>query len=140
LEDRQELAVSNILVATLLLFSFSGITAAQSIDVDFGIRGGFFNEGIPIVVSNNHYFPDRYTAEGRPYSLGPTLGVLLDDRVHIRFEAVRSRFEFVRQSGTPYPASGSKSTSGTTGHIWQYPLLVNYLFSGGPVRAPPAEG
>ena len=88
----------------------------------------------PVEVPNNHYFPDLYSAEKQPFTFGPTVGILFNDRWKVQFEAVRSRFRFHDQSGTPFPASGYKYTSTTDGHVWQSPLLVTYLAGKGTVR------
>jgi hypothetical protein len=108
--------------------------AQSSIDVHFGLRGGAINNGAPIEAFNNHYFPTQYYPESAPYTLGPTVGVLLDDRFEIRLEAVRSRFSFRSESGSPFPWSGSKWTSQVDGSTWQFPLVGAYHFGTGPVR------
>jgi hypothetical protein len=125
------------IVSAVLLFAFSRIAAAQIdlLDIDLGLRGGTLNSGIPMEVGNNHYFPDLYSTEKLPFTFGPALGVLLKDRWNLRFEAVRSRFRFHDQSGTPFPASLYKYTSTTDGHVWQYPLLLTYYVNSGGVRA-----
>src|SRR5213593_2155563 len=127
--------MSKIFLITTFVFAASGFAVAQiSVDVDLGIRGGAFNSGTPVEVPNNHYFPDLYSAEKQPFTFGPTVGILFNDRWKVQFEAVRSRFRFHDQSGTPFPASGYKYTSTTDGHVWQYPLLLTYLAGKGTVR------
>src|SRR5262245_48442951 len=125
-----------ILRTVVLFFALSRIAAAQGqLQIDFGVRGGTFNSGIPIEVSSNHYFPPRYSTEKIAPTFGPTVGVLINNRFGVRLEAVRSRFRFHVESGTPFPASGQKYTSTTDGHIWHYPLVVTVHSSGGPLRA-----
>ena len=127
--------MSKFFLITLLIFALCGFAVAQlSVDVDVGIRGGTFNGGTPIEVPNNQYFPDLYSAEKGPFTFGPAVGVLFNNRWEARFEAVRSRFRFHDQSGTPFPISGYKYTSTTDGHVWQYPLLLTYLAGKGTVR------
>jgi len=122
-------------IRTLVFLLFSGAVFAQStIDIHLGVRGAINGGPPPVEVSNNHYFPDRYYPQYDAYAFGPTVGVLLDDRFEVRLEAVRSRFSFRRESGTPFPASGSKSVSQVEGRLWQYPLLAAYHFGGGPVK------
>ena len=72
---------------------FCLIAAAQSsvAIVDVGVRGGAGSDP-PIPVSTGHYFPDTFQAEKFRFTIGPTIGVLLYDRVELRFEAVRQRF------------------------------------------------
>src|SRR2546427_8385793 len=119
-----------------LLLAPSIIAIAQtSIEFDFGVRGGAFNSGIPLEVFSNHYFPPAYSTDKMPYTFGPIVGVLINDRFEIRFEAVRSLFRFRGESTTPFPASGQKSISTTDGHMWQYPLLLTIHSSSGPLRA-----
>src|SRR6266704_3999259 len=128
--------VSKILLTCAFLIAPSIVAIAQtSIEFDFGVRGGAFNSGIPLEVFSNHYFPPRYSTDKMPYTFGPTVGVLFNDRFEVRFEAVRSLFRFREESTTPFPASGQKSTSTTDGHMWQYPLLVTFHSRSGPVRA-----
>src|SRR2546422_4164805 len=124
-----------IVLITILLFALCSFSLAQlSVDVDLGVRGGAFNSGTPIEVPNNQYFPVRYLDEKLPFTFGPAVGVLFNNRWEARFEAVRSRFRFHDQSGTPFPISGYKYTSTTDGHVWQYPLLLTYLAGKGTVR------
>src|SRR5215469_4870296 len=97
---------SQVLVSAIFILAFSGVCIAQiKMDFDLGVRGGAFSGGIPVELPNNHYFPDRYSAETHRYTFGPTVGVLFSDHFEVRFEAVRSRFRFQDQSGTPFPAS-----------------------------------
>ena len=117
--------VSKIFLTCIFLLAASIIAIAQtSVEFDFGVRGGAFNSGIPLEVFSNHYFPPAYSTDKMPCTFGPTVGVLINDRFDIRFEAVRSLFRFRGESTTPFPASGQKSISTTDGHMWQYPLLV----------------
>jgi hypothetical protein len=122
--------------SVVLFFALSGVAAAKNqLQIDLGVRGGTFNSGIPIEVFSNHYFPPRYSTDKIAPTFGPTVGVLINNRVGVRLEAVRSRFRFHGESTTPFPASGQKYTSTTDGHIWQYPLLVTVNSGDGPLRA-----
>jgi hypothetical protein len=99
------------------------------VDVDFGVRGGAFNSGIPIETEDNHYFHIQYLTEKHPFTIGPTMGILLNNRFEIRFEAVRSQFRFQGQdTASPF------RTSVTDGYIWQYPLLATYHIARGPLQ------
>jgi hypothetical protein len=119
-------------VIALFLFSCSAF-AQIPIDVDLGIRGGLFNSGIPIEAEDNHYFHNQYSTEKHPVTIGPAVGVLLNNSFGVRFEAVRSQFRFHGQSGLP--VSGSKQTLVADGYIWQYPILATYHVGPGRVRA-----
>jgi hypothetical protein len=126
---------SRILAIAMLMITVSGTAIGQTkIDFDLGVRGGAFSGGIPMEVPNGHYFPDTYTAETHPYTFGPTVGIQFNDHIEVRFEAVRSRFRFQDQSGTPFPAALSKYTSVSDGSIWQYPILLTYHVGNGAVR------
>jgi len=128
--------VSKIVLTCAFLIAPSIVAIAQtSIEFDFGVRGGAFNSGIPLEVFSNHYFPPAYSTDKMPYTFGPTVGVLINDRFGIRFEAVRSLFRFRAESTTPFPISGQKSVATTDGHMWQYPLLMTIHSSSGAVRA-----
>jgi hypothetical protein len=109
--------------------------AQTSVQFDFGVRGGTFNGGIPLEVDSNHYFPPRYSTDKMASTFGPTIGVLINNRVGVWLEAVRSRFRFHAESTTPFPKFSEKHTSTTDGHIWQYPLLVTVHSSEKPLRA-----
>ena len=109
-------------------------SGAQSLDLRLGVRGGLTSSISPIEVSSNHYFPPSYSASSSPGTFGATAGVVVDDRVEFRVEAVRYRFHLEGKSGTPYPASSIKWTSVTDGHVWQYPILFTYRISSGSIR------
>ena len=128
--------MSRICQTSIFVIGLCSIARAQtSLEFDFGVRGGVFNSGTPIEVFSGRYFPPRYSTDKMPYTFGPTVGVLFNDRFEVRFEAVRSLFRFREESTTPFPVSGQKSTSTTDGHMWQYPLLVTLHSRSGPVRA-----
>jgi hypothetical protein len=117
--------------------SIVSLANAQSrVDFDLGVRGGAFNSGIPTSVENNHYFPNIYTTDNLPFTAGPTVGVLLNNRWMVRFEAERSQFRF-HEINNGLMAVGStpvKETSVTDGQVWQYPLLLTYVMGSGPIR------
>ncbi len=130
-----------LIVALLVLLAVlpAAAVAQLPIDVDFGVQGGIFNGAVPLEVPNNHYFPDVYTRDQPQFSLtvGLTVGVLLNNRWYVRFEAVRSPFKFHFVQGTNgfFPYSGQPAiTSVTEGHTWQYPLLLTYMAGKGTLR------
>jgi hypothetical protein len=134
LQARTVFHVTIVLVVLLPVFSQTAF-AQIPLDLDFGIRGGVFNSGgIPLEVPNNHHFPDIYTTDKPqfPVTVGPTIGILLNGRWYVRFEAARSRFSFHFAQGLNSP--GSTVTSVTEGHSWQYPLLLTYMAGHGPVH------
>jgi hypothetical protein len=126
--------VPAILAVTLLLFFMPRNSGAQSVDVFVGVRGGFTSSSSPLEGGSNHYFPPTYTSSYSPTAWGPSVGVIVNDKFEIRAEAAKYRFHYRGQSGTPYPASLSKSTWVTDGHAWQFPVLVSYRLKVGSFR------
>ena len=122
-------------VVAMLPFSLPGNAAAQSIDVFVGMRGGVASGSSPIGVFQTHGFPETYTLTNALLTAwGPGVGVLIDDKIEIRIEAARYPFHYTSQSGTPYPVSGSKTTSVTDAHAWQFPVLASYRLNLGTLR------
>jgi hypothetical protein len=109
-------------------------SAAQDVDLLLGMRGGVTSTPSPIEVFSDNVFPPRYTSSSSSYSWGATVGTVLFDKFEVRVERARYLFHIDGRSGTPYPASLSKYTSATDGHIWQTPVLVAYRISSGFVR------
>jgi hypothetical protein len=58
----------------------------------------------------------------------------LNDKLEIRVEAAKYRFHYSSETGTPYPASGSKTSAVTDGHAWQFPILATYRLRVGSFR------
>jgi hypothetical protein len=125
------LLLTAVLSAALLLSMVCPANAQIRVDFDLGVRGGAFNSGIPISVENNHIFRNLYTADNLPFTAGPTIGALLNNRWLVRFEAVRSQFRFHEINNG---LMSVKETSVTDGQVWQYPLLLTYLMGSGPIR------
>jgi hypothetical protein len=109
----------------MLLF-LPHVGGAQSMDVIVGLRGGFTSSTSPLEVGQNHYFPDRYSSRYSPMAWGPTVGVVVNDKLEIRVEAAKYRFHYASQTGAPYPASGSRTSAVTDGYAWQFPILASY--------------
>ena len=73
--------MSKIVLITVFVLALCSSSRAQlSVDVDLGVRGGAFNSGTPIEVPNNQYFPDRYSDEKLPFTFGPAVGILFNNR------------------------------------------------------------
>ena len=123
-----------ILAVVVLGFLMPHYSAAQSVDLLVGVRGGFTSSSSPLEVGQNHYFPDRYSSRYSPLAWGPSVGVILNDKLEIRVEAAKYRFHYASQTGTPYPTSGSKTSAVTDGHAWQFPILASYRMWIGPFR------
>ena len=120
--------MTRVFLAFLVVGTFRTVGVAQaSFDIDFGVRGGVSSVGPPLEVFNIHHFPNRYsTGRVPPYTVGATLGVRINEHFEVRLEAVRSRFRFNGETGTPFPESFYKATWTTNGTVWQYPFLVTY--------------
>jgi hypothetical protein len=115
-----------VFVFNLALLNLS----AQDLVVDAGVRGGVFAQPPPVEASSNHYFPPSFTVNRTLFDVGPSISALLYNKVEIRLEGVRSRFEFNSNS-----VEGPTSfTSVTKGYIWQFPFLATYQFASGSVR------
>lgn len=115
------------------------------VEAGFGIRGGLLLNksfqgsqncvGIECIIST----PDKLYE-----TAGPSVDVLLYNRVEVRFEAVHRRFESQVQNDTivlPYINGGINQNGGETltvettqGKLWAYPLLATYRFISGPIR------
>src|SRR5262249_47222236 len=108
--------------------------------VDFGIRGG---------AATNSYQLQRaccgagavlggvstFNAEKLHGTLGPVVGVLINDRMEVRFEAVHRRFAYQIQSDMGhFPPVTQHTVQTTRGHSWEFPLLVDYRPGEGSTR------
>jgi len=114
----------------------SGVAAAQSIvQIDFGIRMGLASNSFQanqLCSGAGCFFGNRsFTAERFPGTIGPAAGVMLYDRVEVRFEAMRRRFGYQIRRNLVIPSSIEQhSVSSTRGHFWEYPLLGRALLFG----------
>jgi len=124
-----------LVAAALLTVLLPAESPAQNFNFFIGLNGGIANDNPPMESYSNHYFPPNYSTNGWPGLYGATAGVLLKDKFEIRVEAIRSQFHFNTESTTPYPASLSKSSSVTDGHVTQFPLMVGYRITDGRARA-----
>ena len=59
------------------------------------------------------------------YTVGPTLGMILNDQLEIEFDAI---YKPVRFFGSSTLGPNLQSSSTTRGSSWEFPLLVNYRF------------
>jgi hypothetical protein len=120
----------------------SRLPAQAPVLIDLGIRGGavatdsfqFLNPccGAGAVLGGSWSF----SSEKLHGTIGPTVGVVLYDRVEVRFEAVHRRFGYQIQNNQGlFPAPFSQHITETVhGHLWQYPLLATYRPGYGPTR------
>ena len=118
----------------VLIFAHATAAVGQSpVSFEFGIRAG-----VPLM---KNLRPSSFSCCGtvsivtseRPlYTVGPTFGAVLYDRISVQFEAlykpVESRFSLF----PPSPMFTSSST--TRGSSWEFPLLLNYRFRRGTMR------
>lgn len=118
----------------VLIFAHTTAAVGQSpVSFEFGIRAG-----VPLM---KNLRPSTFTCCGaisistseKPlYTVGPTFGAILYDRISVQFEAlykpVESRFSL-------FPSSSTFTSSSTSrGSSWEFPLLFNYRFLRGPMR------
>jgi hypothetical protein len=120
----------------LVLVTFSGAAAAQSIQLDFGIRGGLlanpsFQENRLCSGAGCFLATYSFSAETNPGTIGPTVSLLIHDQVEVRGEAVHRRFAYETRSDVVNSAVEQHSVTSTRGHIWEFPFLGTYRF---PVR------
>jgi hypothetical protein len=125
--------------ALFTLALVSRLPAQAPVLIDLGIRGG-------VVATDSFQFLNlccgagaflggswSFSSEKLHGTIGPTVGVVLYDRVEVRFEAVHRRFGYQIQNALPF--FGSQHTTDTVhGHLWQYPLLATYRPGYGPAR------
>jgi hypothetical protein len=122
-----------------LFLALSGIAAAQSsVQIDFGIRGGLLPnssfQANQLCSGAGCVFGTRsFNAQQLSGTLGPTAGVLIGDRVEVRFEAARRRFAHQVRYDLMVPFEQHELIS-TRGHFWEYPLLLTYRLGSGPAR------
>jgi len=127
-------AVFSAALVALLVFVLATDSEAQSVDVFVGMRGGLTSSSSPLEAFSMKIYAPSYTSTFSPIAWGATAGVVVNDKFEIRVEAARYPFRYTGQSGTPYPQSSIKWTAVTSGHVWQFPLLVTYRLNGGPFR------
>jgi opacity protein-like surface antigen len=83
----------------------------------------------------NAFGTHSFIASEFPWTVGPSIGILLDDRVEMRFEAVHRRFGYEVQSYSTLPNVFTQSSRKIVrGHLWEYPLMLTYHVSLGRAR------
>jgi hypothetical protein len=124
----------------VLLAALSGIAAAQTpFQPDFGVRGGVlatdsFQANQLCSSAGCVLASHSFASEGFRGTVGPTVGVLINNRVEVRFEAVHRRFGYEVTSDVQNSFQTQHSVETVRGHLWEYPLLATYHFSSGPAR------
>jgi opacity protein-like surface antigen len=97
----------------------------------FGVKGGLpatdaFNTGSG---------PLRYLSDAKRYTVGPMVELRLPFRLGVEFDALYKRLD--------YSSTGNLvdvfTTSRTTGNSWEFPLLLKYRLTSGPIK-PYVEG
>jgi hypothetical protein len=131
----------SVLRTLIVFFVLSGSTFGQRrVAVGFGIRGGLANQS----VQANELCSSATCAIGPSFSafmsnglngtFGPTVDVLLDDKVEVRFEAAHRRFGFQIHTDIRGELFEQRFDESARGHLWEYPLLATYHFRSGPAR------
>jgi hypothetical protein len=124
----------------VLFFALSGIAAAQTpVQLDFGIRGGVLlnnsfqaNElcsGVGCVLASHSFASEVFRG-----TIGPTVGVLLYNRIAVRFEAEHRRFGYQVTSDVAPPFETQHFVETVRGHLWEYPIIATYQFGHAPSR------
>jgi len=119
---------------SLFLVILAHATAAigkSSVSFEFGVRAG-----VPLMTNlrpRPSYFGNvigTSTFEKPLYTVGPTLGAILYDRVSLQFEALYKPVE----SRSSFSSPAFSSSSSIRGSSWEFPFLVNYRFLRGSIR------
>lgn len=129
-----------LFLAAADLFTLGQLEAQNHLAVvDFGVRAGEVTTNlfqfIPLCcgVAAALGPATMLTSEGLHGTIGATAGVLLYNRVEVRFEAVHRRYGYqLVEDSTAGPFR--QTITKTNGHLWEYPIFVTYHFSNGPVR------
>ncbi len=122
------------LAVLILIFAHTAAAVGQSpVSFEFGIRAG-----LPLM---KNLRPNSYsccgsvsiiTSEKPMYTVGPTFGAILYDRLSVQFDALYKPLESRFSS---FPSSATFTSSSTVrGSSWEFPLLLNYRFLRGPMR------
>jgi hypothetical protein len=127
----------SVLRTLIVFFALSGIARGQNlVEVGFGVRGGLVANGsvqaFRLCIDTACAFDPSpsFATDRLSGTVGPTVNVLLFDRVEVRFEAVHRRFGY-QVDHTIFPPNNVETTQGT---VWEYPLLATYHFGSGPIR------
>src|SRR4051812_39014811 len=113
----------------VLFLALSRIAAAQTtVEINLGVRGGLqpkspFQADQLCSGAGCAFGFRSFNAQQTSGTLGPTAGVLIGDRVEVRFEAVRRRFAHQFRYDLTVPFEQYQVIS-TRGHFWEYPLLI----------------
>ena len=120
--------ISSLLVTLAIPFSGAG---QDTIEFEFGVRAG-----LPLTLP----LESRLTGAGSvfssqafsraPVSVGPTVAVLIHDRIAVQFDSLykRMRFNSSFYNGTSYVSSSRYLSS------WEFPLIADYRILKGPIR------
>ena len=130
----------NCLGVTILTFSGTFVAVAQPIG--FGVKAGvpaadFFETG----TVTNPTETIRYASETRRYVIGPTAELRLPFGLAVEFDALYRPINFTTTGTITDPVLGAiQSNSSTTGHAWDFPLLVKLRTGSYPLVHPYIEG
>src|SRR6266850_6643074 len=126
-------AIVKIVAALCIVFFCQTMVLAQRrLDFEFGVR-----TGVPITkpLSRVSTAPCcGISSESFPRTLivGPTVGVVVLDRVQVEFEALYRPLRLSTESRAL--DSPNSSVTRMRGALWEFPLVANYTFFRGTVR------
>jgi hypothetical protein len=99
--------------------------AQPSINFEIGFRSGVpFTDLLTNRLTGVAAFFSSSSFPKPGYTLGPTLGMILDDHLEVEFDAI---YKPVRIFGSSTAGPGPQSST-TRGSSWEFPLLANYRF------------
>jgi hypothetical protein len=111
--------------AAMPLFFVAPVMAQRRVAIDFGAKLGV---GLDQTLQENFTGPLASSTDvsfAHSPVVGPSVGVLLFDRIDVRFEALYREVSYRRRSLAP----GAAPATTTNGHSWEFPLLGNYRFN-----------
>src|ERR1043166_8507065 len=110
----------------VLLFAAVAGTACPQI-LSVGVKGGGPLTDAIDAASNQSV---RYISNTKRYLVGPTVELNLPLHVSIEFDALYRRENYESRTNL----IDGFSTGATTANSWEFPLLLKWRFSGGPIR------
>lgn len=107
------------------------IFGQETVSVELGARAG-----IPFIVPLESQLTggaavfSSYAFERSQFSVGPAITGIVLDRVAIEFDAIYKPIRFTSSLSSPFtlPVNTTHASS------WEFPLIADYRFLGGPVR------
>ena len=120
-----------VLTVAVLLTCANDAAAQRRLEFDFGVRAG-----APVHMTlESQFFQTpgwvfRESIERPKFTVGPTLGVIVYDRVLVQFDALYKSVRYVTDITAPF----GSSINTARGSSWEFPLMLDYRFFSGSMR------